>query len=165
MVPETASESAMDDFILARAIHVLSVVMWIGGVAFVTTVTMPAIRRSTPPEQRLSAFHRFEERFAPQARIWVLLAGASGLWMTWRADLWSRFSDPQYWWMHAMVCLWALFALMLFLVEPLFLHRRMAASLDPARTFERMEWMHRALLALALLVVAGAVAGSHGWAW
>jgi uncharacterized membrane protein len=155
----------MDDFILARAIHVLSVVMWIGGVAFVTTVTMPAIRGSMAPGERLAAFQRFEARFAPQARVWVLLAGASGLWMTWRADLWSRFSDLEYWWMHAMVCLWALFALMLFLIEPLFLHRRMAASPDPARTFARMEWMHRALLALALVVVAGAVAGSHGWAW
>ena len=36
---------AMDDFILARAVHVLSVLLWIGGVAFVTTVLLPAVRR------------------------------------------------------------------------------------------------------------------------
>lgn len=155
----------MSDFILARAIHVLSVVMWIGGVAFVTTVTMPAIRRSTPPAGRLAAFHRFESRFAPQARVWVLLAGASGLWMMWRASMWSRFDDGRYWWMHAMVCLWTLFALMLFVIEPFLLHRRMEASPDPARIFTRMEWMHRVLLALALLTVAAAVAGSHGFSF
>jgi uncharacterized membrane protein len=151
------------DFILARAVHVLSVLMWIGGVAFVTTVTMPAIRRSAPPEQRLGQFHRFEERFAPQARIWVLLAGASGLWMLWRTDTWSRFQDPQYWWMHAMVCLWALFALMLFVIEPFVLHRRTASVADPAKRFARMEMLHRVLLSLSLLTVAAAVAGSHGW--
>jgi uncharacterized membrane protein len=155
----------MNDFILARAIHVLSVVMWIGGVAFVTTVAMPAIRHSSPPEERLAAFHRFESRFAPQARVWVLLAGASGLWMIWRLDMWSRFEDGRYWWMHAMVCLWALFALMLFVIEPFFLHRRMEASLEPARVFARIERMHRVLLALSLLTVGAAVAGSHGWSF
>jgi uncharacterized membrane protein len=155
----------MNDFILARAIHVLSIVMWIGGVAFVTTVAMPSIRRSALPGERLAAFHRFEARFAPQARVWVLLAGASGLWMTWRADMWSRFEDGRYWWMHAMVCLWLLFVLMLFVIEPFILHRRMATALDPSRAFARMEWMHRILLALALVTIAGAVAGSHGWSF
>ena len=155
----------MNDFILARAIHVLSVVMWIGGVAFVTTVAMPAIRRASPAAERLAAFHRFESRFSWQARVWVLLAGASGLWMIWRTDMWSRFQDGQYWWMHAMVCLWAVFALMLFVIEPLFLHRRMERAADPARMFTRMEWMHRVLLALALVTVAAAVMGSHGWVW
>ncbi|HSQ96968.1 MAG TPA: hypothetical protein VLM18_12865 [Croceibacterium sp.] len=155
----------MNDFILARAIHVLSVVMWIGGVAFVTTVAMPAVRRTSAPEERLEAFQRFEARFAPQARAWVVLAGASGLWMIWRADMWGRFQDGQDWWMHAMVCLWALFALMLFVVEPFFLHRRMEAAADPARVFSRMEWMHRVLLTLSLLTVAAAVAGSHGWSF
>jgi uncharacterized membrane protein len=156
----------MNDFILARAIHVLSIVMWIGGVAFVTTVAMPAIRNANPPAERLGAFHRFEARFAWQARAWVLLAAASGLWMMWRADMWSRFQDgAQYWWMHAMVCLWAIFALMLFVIEPFVLHRKMANAADPARVFMRMEWMHRALLLLALVTVGAAVMGSHGWAF
>jgi uncharacterized membrane protein len=139
--------------------------MWIGGVAFVTTVAMPAIRRSTLPGDRLAAFHRFESRFVWQARFWVLLAGASGFWMVWRADMWSRFEDGQYWWMHAMVCLWALFALMLFVIEPLVLHRKLANAADPARMFTRMERLHRVLLALALITVGSAVMGSHGWAF
>ena len=152
----------MTDFILARAVHVVSVLMWIGGVAFVTTVTMPAIRRSVPEAERLAAFHRFEERFAPQARVWVLLAGASGLWMIWRTDMWSRFEDGRYWWMHAMVALWLVFATMLFVIEPLFLHRRMAASSEPAGDFARMEIMHRILLAAAIVTLVGAAGGSHG---
>ena len=68
-----------DDFTLARVIHVVAVLFWIGGVAFVTLVLMPAVRAGNPPAERLAAFHRIEGRFAPQARLWVLLAGASGL--------------------------------------------------------------------------------------
>jgi uncharacterized membrane protein len=33
----------MDDITLARAVHVLAVVHWMGGVAFVTLVILPAI--------------------------------------------------------------------------------------------------------------------------
>ena len=152
----------MDDFILARALHVVAVLLWIGGLAFVTLVTIPTIRRSHPPAERLAAFHRVEGRFAPQAGVWVLLAGASGLWMAWRADLWDRFADPRFWWMHAMVALWLLFAVMLFVIEPLVLHHRMAASPAPERDFVRLERAHWVLLALSLVTVFGASAGSHG---
>ena len=38
-----------DDFTLARVIHVVAVLFWIGGVAFVTLVLMPAVRAGNPP--------------------------------------------------------------------------------------------------------------------
>lgn len=152
----------MEDFTIARAIHVLAVLMWIGGVAFVTTVVMPFIRHHYAPEERLAAFERIEGRFALQARFWVLLAGASGFWMVHRGRMWDRFADPHFWWMHAMVALWAIFMAMLFVIEPLFLRRRLQTSLDPGVTIARMERMHRVLLALAIITLLGAVAGSHG---
>lgn len=152
----------MDDFSLARAVHILSVVMWIGGVAFVTTTVMPAIRTSEPASERLSAFHVFERRFVWQARVWVLLAGVSGIWMTERAGLWDRFVDPAFWWMHAMAFVWLVFAAMLFVIEPLILQRRMTGSAQPERDFDRMERMHRIVLLLALIAVIGAAAGSRG---
>ncbi|MEW9855043.1 hypothetical protein [Novosphingobium sp. M1R2S20] len=152
----------MDDFTIARALHVLAIVMWIGGLAFVTTVVMPFIRHSSEPRERLAAFHRVEGRFAPQAAFWVLLAGASGFWMTWRAGLWWRFADSQYWWMHAMVGIWLIFTVMLFVLEPLVLHRRMTNSPNPSGDFRAMEWLHRILSVLSLATGAAAVAGSHG---
>lgn len=147
---------------IARAIHVLAVLLWIGGVAFVTLVVMPSIRAAHPPTDRLAAFHNLEGRFAAQARIWVLLAGVSGFWMVYRAQMWVRFADPRFWWMHAMVGLWAIFAAMLFVIEPLFLHRRMEDSSQSAADFDRMEVVHRGLLGLAVITLLGAVAGSHG---
>lgn len=155
----------MMEIAVARIIHVLSIVLWIGGVGFVTTVLFPSVRRSTPPEQRLAAFLRAEERFVPQARISVLLAGLSGLYMTAEMDAWSRFESAGFWWMHAMVCLWLVFAAMLFVIEPLFLHRRLeriVASGESARAFDRMERFHRVMLVLSLVTALGAVGGSHG---
>ena len=152
----------MEDFVFARALHVPAVVLWIGGVAFVTTVVMPAIRRGYPPGERLAAFHRIEAGFAWQARLWVLLAGVSGFWMVYRTDMWARFLDPRFWWMHAMVGLWLVFMAMLFVIEPLFLHRRMARADAPTQDFSRLERLHRLLLLLSLITVFGAVAGSHG---
>jgi hypothetical protein len=152
----------MDDFTLARVLHIVAIVPWIGGVAFVTTVLMPAIRRQNPPHERLSSFHRFEAGFAAQARWWVGLAGLSGFWMIHRANLWYRFADIHFWWMHAMVGVWAVFAAMLYLIEPLFLHRRMERSGSPERDFGRMERMHRILLIASLVTVLGAMAGAHG---
>ncbi|WP_417595810.1 hypothetical protein [Parasphingorhabdus sp.] len=82
--------------------------------------------------------------------------------MTWRADLWDRFLDIRFWWMLAMIIIWLLFMVMLFVVEPLFLHRRMAESKEPGRDFLKMERLHRVLTIFAMLTVMGAVAGSHG---
>lgn len=152
----------MDDFALARIVHVVAVLFWIGGVGFVTWVVMPAIRHSERPTDQLGKFHAIEGRFAGQAKLWVLLAGASGFWMVHRAEMWTRFADPRFWWMHAMVALWAVFSLMLFVVEPLFLHRRRAKSQTPQVDFMRMQRVHHILVALALITLAGAVGGSHG---
>jgi len=91
----------------------------------------------------------------------VALAGASGFWMVYRADLWRRYADPHFWWMHAMLLVWLLFAIMLFVVEPLFLHRRMANSLSPAH-FGRIQRMHWLLLAFSVVAVVGAIGGSRG---
>jgi uncharacterized membrane protein len=152
----------MDDFTIARALHVLAVLMWIGGVGFVTCVVMPSVRRSDARADWLPAFARIERGFAPQARLWVLLAGASGFWMIYRGQMWDRFEEPRFWWMHAMVCLWLFFAAMLFVVEPLLRRRSSPRTVDPAVKFQRLEIVHRVLLILALVTVLGAVAGSHG---
>ncbi len=154
----------MPDFAIARALHVLAVVLWIGGVGMVTTVLLPAIRRAYPPGQRFPLFHQLEQRFAGQARFTTILAGASGFYMVWRLEAWDRFRTPDFWWMHAMVFVWLVFTLMLFVFEPWFLERLLArrAAIAPEATYRLIEWLHRTLLVLSLATVAGAVAGSQG---
>jgi len=60
---------------------------------------------------------------------------------------------------------WSIFTVMLFVAEPLFLHRVLLerAERDPEGTFRRIQRMHWVLLTLSLVTVVGAVAGAHGW--
>jgi uncharacterized membrane protein len=154
----------VNDIAIARVVHVLAVVLWIGGVGMVTTVLLPAIRRSYPARDRFAVFHTMEARFAWQARVTTVLAGASGFYMVWRLDAWYRFQSAGFWWMHAMVLTWFVFTTMLFVLEPLFLERLLAkrAAVAPEATYRRIEWLHRCLLVLSLVTIAGAVAGSAG---
>jgi uncharacterized membrane protein len=117
----------MDDVIIARALHVLGVVVWIGGVAMVTMVVLPALRRGDLGPDRLQVFEAIERRFGWHARLATLIVGLTGFYMTQRLDFWDRFRSGGFWWMHAMVCLWLLFTLLLFVAEPLVLHRRFHA--------------------------------------
>lgn len=153
----------MDDLIVARVIHVLAVAHWIGGVAFVTIVILPLANASSGLDG-LALFEGVERRFAAQVRVSIPLAGAAGLWMTYRAGLWQRFLDPSSWWMMAMLALWSVFAVVVFIVEPLF-HDRLErqARANPAVALRRVTRMHRLLLAAAAVTMAGAVAGAHGF--
>lgn len=155
----------MNDIALARALHVLGVVIWIGGVAMATMVVLPAVRRGDLGPDRLKAFGAIEHRFVWIARTSVVVVGLTGLYMLARLDLWSRFRDLDFWWMHAMVCVWLLFTLLLFVGEPLVLHRVFPrwAEARPQRAFAFLHWVHLVLLALSFVTVLGAVAGSHGW--
>lgn len=152
-----------DEAAIARALHIVGVVLWIGGVGFVTTVLLPSVRRMKNPAERVAFFEVVEGRFAWQARGTTLLVGLSGFYLTHLWDLWNRFSQVEFWWMHAMVGVWALFTVMLFLAEPLFLHRWFLnrAKEKPEKTFRLIERMHWTLLLVSFVTVLGAVAGSH----
>ena len=155
----------MDGVVVARALHVVGVVIWIGGVSMVTTVLLAAVRRGDLGPDRFKAFQAIERRFVWQARAAVLLVGLTGFYMTAELDLWDRFRQLEFWWMHAMVCLWLIFAVILFVAEPFVLHRRLPAmaAANPDRVFSRLNRGHWLLLVLSLITVFGAVAGSHGW--
>ncbi len=151
-------------FILARALHVLAVVLWIGGVAFVTLVLLPALRDLADPATRLQQFEALEGRFALQARISTVLAGLSGFYMLAFLHAWERYAQPAFWWLHLMTAVWLMFTLVLFVFEPWFLHRwfHELAVRDDRRAFALVQRLHVVLLSLSLLAVGAAVAGAHG---
>jgi uncharacterized membrane protein len=153
----------IDDIELARALHVLFVVHWIGGVAFVTLVALPLARANPDAPRGWALFEAIERRFAAQVRVSIPLAGATGLWMAWRLDLWAGFADPALWWLGAMAGLWILFMLMVFVVEPHAQVRlRAMAARDPSAVLRRLWRVHLVLLAAAVITIVGAVAGAHG---
>lgn len=156
----------MDEFVFARVLHILGVVLWIGGVAMVTTVLLPTLARTQPATEAMAFFAQFRRRFAAQARFSTLLVGITGFYMVYILDAWQRFMHWQYWWMHMMVLIWLLFSVMLFVVEPRVRHRQDVLPERgniSAETFVRIQHKHLLLLILSLVTIAGAVAGSHGW--
>jgi uncharacterized membrane protein len=157
----------MDEFVyfgLARALHVVGVVLWIGGVAFVTTTLIPSLRKMPEPDQRLALFEQLEGKFAFQARIVTLITGLTGFYMLDYLQAWDRYQQLQFWWIHLMTLIWLIFTLVLFVLEPLVLHRRFKAMAteNSDRAFTLLHRMHKVLLALSLITVFGTVAGVHG---
>jgi hypothetical protein len=154
----------MDNLTVARALHVVALVHWIGGVSMVTLVLLPGIAHEVAPSERLRLFEAVESRFARQARVSTLVAGLSGFWMVNRLSAWDRFSDLRFWWLHAMVVVWAAFTVMLFVAEPFFLHRwfRERAAHRPDGTFRLVLRLHIMLLTISAITVVAGVLGAHG---
>jgi hypothetical protein len=130
----------------------------------VTTALLPAAANLQAAAERFAFFETVERRFGNQARGTTVLAGLSGFYMVVRLDLWDRFLSIAYWWMHAMVATWLLFTFILFLAEPLFLHRWLnaGANTELERTLRLVGWLHWILLVLSLVTLIGAVLGGHG---
>ena len=155
----------MNELTLARVIHILGVIFWIGGVAMITTVLLPILNKINTTEEKIDFFEHIENRFANQARFTTLITGLSGIYMVHILDAWSRFTELRFWWMHAMVLVWLIFMLMLYILEPLILHRRVKtkAERDPNKVVKIIQRTHWILLGLSLIAIVGATAGSHGW--
>ncbi|HEU0198682.1 MAG TPA: hypothetical protein VFQ88_15895, partial [Nevskiaceae bacterium] len=78
-----------------------------------------------------------------------MLAHAGGL---------ARLTFAQGWWIDLMMFVWVLFALMLFVIEPLGLPAKLGL-MQKARRF----WaMHAMLLTLGMLAIACGVVGARG---
>ena len=140
----------MDELVFARLLHVLGVVLWIGGVAMVTLVLLPTLMRMASMSEAMAFFQQFRRRFAAQARISTLVVGISGFYMVYELNAW----------------IWLLFSVMLFVQEPR--SRRQPTTQSAAvpitpEMFVRIQRKHMFLLILSLITIAGAVAGSHGW--
>lgn len=151
-------------FILARALHVVCVVIWIGGVAFVTMILIPSIKTISQENFQLELFEKLENKFALYARITTLLTGVSGFYMLEYLHAWNRYLEFKFWWLHLMTFIWIIFTLVLFVLEPLFLHRwfHEIAIKNSKKAFRIIATLHIILLSISLLAVFFAVAGAHG---
>jgi len=154
----------VDDLTLARAVHILALVHWIGGVSAVTTIVLPQARRLGDAKAAIDFFEAFERRFVRQVRISIALAGLSGLYLLYALDAWDRFRHASFWWLHLMVAVWCLFATMVFVIEPLFAHRKFReyAMRDAAGAFALAARLHVVALAVSAIAIGAGVLGAHG---
>ena len=70
----------------------------------------------------------------------------------------------MHWWLWLMIFVWAIFSLVLFILEPLILHRwfHQQAEKNNDRAFFFLQLMHRVLLSVSLVTVFAGIAGAHG---
>lgn len=156
--------SSFELFVIARIFHIFSIVIWIGGVSFVTLVLLPELIRQKDINKRYELFEIFENRFGKIAKLMVILAGISGLYMFEYLHAWNRFTNVRFWWLHLMTLIWLIFAIVLFILEPLYFHAkfRELALIESEKTFKTLKWMHYIILTLSLMAVIGGVGGVHG---
>jgi uncharacterized membrane protein len=154
----------IDDFAIARALHVLALVHWIGGVAMVTTIVLPRARALADAHAALTAFETFEGPFAAQARFSILLAGLSGFYMLNKLQAWTLLFDSAFWWLTLMVAVWAVFALIVFVLEPLVVHRLFHdyAMRDKDRAFSLAIRLHAVALTISCVAIVAGVLGAQG---
>jgi len=154
----------LDDLAVARAVHILALVHWLGGVAMVTTIVLPHARTMPDAFSALSVFEAFERRFAAQARASIFLAGLSGFYMLHKLQGWMWLLDRAYWWLMLMVVTWLIFALTVFVLEPLVVHRMFHeyASRDKERAFTLAIRLHGLALTVSAITIAAGVLGAHG---
>ena len=158
----------MLDVKIAIALHVFGVIGWIGGLTFVTLVVLPLLRSGKFGDIQ-TGFHLIEGRFAPQVKVAVIVVGAAGLWMLYRLNMWVFLYDyhlwPHYWWIPAMILYWSWFVLMLFVLGPSGLLKKImkGAGQNEAKAWARLHIIHGILMLLGWLIVLGAVFGNHAF--
>lgn len=145
------------EYVIALTIHVISVVVWIGGVSFVTLVTFPMILRMDKSLEMVMVFQGTEHRFGKIAKVMVVLAGLSGLYLISEKGI----SGPGVW---IMIFVWAFYASLLFGLEKLIfkkLFNKPGEQADMKKIFNLLQSFHWVVLGLSLLAIAGGIWESH----
>lgn len=140
-----------------KTLHLISVLIWIGGAFFVTFCVLPALESINEPH-RHKIFHSLEKRFIWIARTCAIVTFVTGIGMMNISKVWS--SLGKLWWWHPMITLWLLFAIVLFVLEP-FVMRSFCHS-SRKMDLRRMKIMHYLMILLSLLAIAVMIAGQAG---
>ncbi len=144
-------------YIISLIIHVLSVVVWIGGVAFVTMITFPMIRRTQNSLEQVLMFQGVEHRFSKIAKVAVVLAGLTGFYMLSEKGL-----SVGIW---IMIIVWTVYASLLFFLERLifkkFFSKPSGEQLNTRQIFFRLQVFHWVVLTLSFSAIGAGIWTAH----
>jgi uncharacterized membrane protein len=148
---------------LLIAVHVLWVVIWIGGVAFVTMTIFPMIMRMEGSLEKVLFFQGVEHRFAKIAKLSVLIVGITGAWLLYLTGKWSLLFKIAGIGPTLMLIVWAFYVLVLLFEAKLFkIIFKGEAQQDTTKIFFRLSVFHWVVLGLSLLAVGVGVLAAHG---
>lgn len=137
-------------------LHVLSIVVWIGGVAFVTAIVFPTLAGMEDSMAKVNFFMGFERRFQFLAKVCVVLAGASGILLFWQRGAFSTLASDEAFLIGYKFLVWAVFALLLFGGEKRLMGALVSGETSPETAFKRLAIFHWVVLILSLFaIIAG----------
>lgn len=144
-------------FIIALVIHVISVVIWIGGVAFVTMITFPMIQRAENSLEQVMMFQGVEHRFSKIAKVLVILTGLTGL-----SLLYEKGLSFGVW---VMIVLWTVYAALLFGLEKLIFKKLFSPQTDEQydtkKVFTILQTFHWIVLLVSFFAIAAGIWTAH----
>ncbi len=153
-------------FYLMHIIHLLTVILWIGGLAFVTYIVLPMAIKTPDALQKVLLFQRIEHRFAKVARIYNVITGASGFVMIimtgWYRMLFTRAGIP----LTVMTMIWVFWFVMLWGLEPLVIKKMLTnmlkdPNMDIDGIFKRLNTMHWFMVVVSLVAATAGVFVAH----
>ncbi len=149
-------------------IHILTVILWIGGLGFITILILPMVVKMPDALQKVLLFQRIEHRFAPLARVYTVIVGITGFSMFFILDLTSIIFAKEGMFLLVMIAIWVFWVIMLFGLEPLIVKRildnlskQKGKDLEIEDLFNRMNILHFVLLFLSLTAAASGVIFAH----
>ncbi|MBF0459563.1 MAG: hypothetical protein HQK99_16860 [Nitrospirae bacterium] len=147
------------------AVHVVSIVIWIGGVVFVTTVVFPTIMTMEDSMEKVIFFQGTERRFAKIAKASVVVAGITGVLLLQLEGRWHVLFSLSGIGPTLMLILWTMFVFMLLFEAKIFSFLfRGTAQHDTKKIFRKLAASHWVIMLVSLMVIAiGIIANHSGW--
>lgn len=143
-------------------IHVICVIVWIGGVAFVTMVIFPMMYQTEGSLEKALMFQRVEHRFAGMVKWLIAVVGATGLYMLYAQYGIGILLQTRGIGILIMLFAWALYTTVILSERKIF--GRLFADpekIDMDKALKMINVMHWFLLIISFTAVAGGVWFGH----
>jgi uncharacterized membrane protein len=146
---------------IALTLHLLAVIIWVGGMFFAHMALRPAVNQLLEPAQRLALMRKVFDGFFPWVWVAVGLILASGFWMMFAVN--GGKASISQWTMTLIGCLMAAIFMTLYGLP----YRRLGSALDSgdraraAAAMARIRQLIGVNLILGLLVSGLAVIGKY----
>jgi uncharacterized membrane protein len=148
---------------LLTAIHVTTIVLWIGGVAFVTIIIFPVLLRMEDSFEKILLFQRVENKFAKHARIYAWTAGITGGLLLYVTGEYSALFTMNTLGPTVMLIVWLFYILVLTFEKKIFsVLFSQSEKRDVSKIFVRLNIFHWIILGLSLAAVFLGVWAGHG---
>ena len=144
------------EYVIALTLHIMSIVVWIGGVTFVTLITFPMILRMDKSLEMVMMFQGTEHRFVKIAKVMVILAGLSGFYLLYEKGLSTA--------VIIMIVIWSVYASLIFGLEKILfakLFGKPEDQKDMKQVFKILQIFHWVVLGLSFIAIAAGVYEAH----